>query len=258
MTQKTPTYGAAILAGGPPDRLAQKMDVPHKALIPLDGGTVIDYVVDAVRGVSDLEKVIVVAHREGAFGHLDVDVPVVETTGNSFVETIETAAEALPDVDRLILCTCDVPMLEPQAVAHFIKSCTNSPEADVAWAIVEEKTVRAKFPHASRTFVKLTEARFTGGALAMMTRGFLSHNFQYLRDAYARRKNIFALGNLLGWRFVVKLLLRRLSLVRVLQRAEQLLDCQVLAVISPYASVAFDIDGVKDLAAVREWAQTRD
>ncbi|MFP3904412.1 MAG: hypothetical protein ACLFWB_09255, partial [Armatimonadota bacterium] len=104
----------------------------------------------------------------------------------------------------------------------------------------------------------LKEARFTGGALAMMTRDFLSHNFQYLREAYARRKNLFALGNLLGWRFVVKLLLKRLSLVRVLQRAEELLKCQVLAVISPYASVAFDIDRVQDLATVREWAQTKD
>jgi molybdopterin-guanine dinucleotide biosynthesis protein A len=255
MTETEPTFGAAILAGGGPDSLARKLDVPHKALIPLNGARVIDYVMDTFEQIPEFERVIVVAHRDGALEHLDDDWDVVETTGDSFVETIESAAEAMPEVDRMIVCTCDVPMIEPDAVRHFISSCRNSPNADLVWAIIEQGTLKDEFPEARRTFAKLKEARFTGGGLAMMSRSFIRNNYEQLKAAYARRKNIFALGNLLGWRFVVTLLLGRLSLVRVLNRAEELLGCQVVAVISPYASVAYDVDGVKHLAVARQWAR---
>lgn len=257
MTDTQYTYGAAILAGGEPDRLARRLEVPHKALIPLNGGRVIDYVMEALTQVPELERVIIVAHRDGALGHLDTGMTVVETEGDGFVETIESAADALPGMDRLILCTCDVPMIQPEAVSHFISSCENSPGADLAWAIVEQSTFEEQFPESQRTFVNLKEARFTGGGLTMMSKPFIANNYQLLKDAYARRKNIFALGNLLGWRFVVTLLLGRLSLVRVLTRVEELLGCEAVAVISPYASIAYDLDDVKHLAIAREWAQRR-
>lgn len=255
MTETQSTYGAAILAGGGPDKLAGKRGVPHKALIPLNGKRIIDYVLQAFERVRNLERTIVVAQADGALGHLNTETEVVETEGDSFVETIETGAEAMPEVDRLIVCTCDVPMIEPEAVSHFINSCGNSPRADVAWAIIKENTFEEQFPGARRTFANLKEAKFTGGGLAMMSKTFIANNYERLKDAYARRKNIFALANLLGWRFVVTLLLGRLSLVSVLKRAEELLGCHAVAVISPYPSVAYDVDSLEHLATAREWAQ---
>ncbi len=258
MSENTkPSFAAAIVAGGGPDKLARQLKVPHKALIELGGKPQIDYVIEALRQCPELDKVIIVAHEAGAAPHLDTDLPIVRPQGESFVDAIEAAAEALSEFDHLVICTCDAPMLTAEAVSHFVQVCRNRPSADLAYSVVKASVVRAALPDTRRTTVKLVEEDFTGGCLGALTRRFVDHNMSNIRRFFAARKRKIELGSLLGWRFVVKLLLRRLSLVAVIRRAEELLGCEVLVVISPHPGIAFDIDKPGDLEVARQWAAGR-
>jgi molybdopterin-guanine dinucleotide biosynthesis protein A len=252
-----PRFGAAILASGGADKLAHGLGVPHKALIQLEGRALIDYVIAALKGCPELDRIVIVAHDDGAGPHLHTDVEVVRPQGGGFIEAIEAAGKALDDCDYLLLCTCDVPMLTPDAVSHFVQACRNRPGADFAYSVVKAPVVRAAFPASRRTVVNLVEGGFTSGCLGAMTGHFLDDNMDRIREFFGARKSKIALARLLGWRFLGKLLVRRLSLVGVIRRAEELLGCEVLPVISPHASVAFDIDKMSDLQIARQWAASR-
>ena len=252
-----PRFGAAVLASGAADRLAQSVGVPHKALIEIAGRAMIDYVIEALQGCAELDKLVVVASDDGAAEHLQSDLTIVKPEGSSILDTIETAAEALSDSDYLILCTCDAPMLTPEAVSHFIKTCRNRPGADFAHSVVKAPVVRAALPDVRRTVVHLVEGGFVSGCMSAMTQSFVDNNMDRIRQFFGVRKSKIALAHLLGWRFLGRLLLKRLSLVGVVSRAEELLGCEVLPVISPYASVAFDVDKMSDLQIARQWAANR-
>ncbi len=252
-----PTFAAAILASGGADKLARKLKVPHKALIELGGKPQIDYVIKAVRQCPELDEVIIVAHESGAAPHLDTDLPIVRPQGESFADAVEAAGEALREFDYLVICTCDAPMLTPEAVSHFVQACRNRPSADLAYSVVKASVVRAELPNTKRTTVNLVEEAFISGCLSAMSRHFLEHNLEQVRVFFAARKSKIALGSLLGWRFVVKLLLKRLSLVATVRRTEEILGCEALLVISPHPGVAFDIDKVSDLRLARQWLADR-
>jgi len=247
-------FGAAILANGAPDSLAGEVGAPHKALIDVGGRAMIDYVIEALQACEEIDRLIIVAHETGAAPHLQTDVPVIRPQGQGFDDAIVAAAEELSDCDYVLTCTCDAPMLTEAAIRHFVTSCRNSPGADLAYGIVKGSVVQAAYPRTVRTTVDLVEGRFVSGCFGAMTRRFLDNNMDRLRAAFAARKSKIALGRLLGWRFVGKLLLRRLSLVSIVRRAEQLLGCEAVVVISPHAEIAFDVDKLDDLELARQWA----
>ena len=247
-------FGAAVLANGPPDALASGLGVAHKALIDVGGRPMIDYVLDPLVACAEIERVVIVAHPSGAAPHLQTDLPIIQPRECGFDDAIVAAAEALADCDYILTCTCDVPMLTTAAIEHFVASCRNSPGADLAYGIVKGAVVRAAYPGTRRISVNLVEGSFMSGCFGAMTRRFMHNNMDRLRAAFAARKSKIALGRLLGWAFVGKLLLRRLSLVSIVRRAEELLGCEALVVISPHPEIAFDVDKPDDLELARQWA----
>lgn len=255
--ERVATFGAAVLASGGPDKLAKKLGVPHKALIELAGKPMIEYVTDALVECPELERVVVVAHEAGAAPHLKTDLAVVQPQGESYMDAIAAAADALSDMDYVLICTCDVPMLTAEAAGHFVQSCRSCPSADLAYSIVKASVAQSGSPEMQRTVVKLVEASFVSGCMAAMTRRFVDENIERLGEVFAQRKSKIGLGRLLGWPFVGKLLLKKLSLVAVVKRAEELLGCEVLVVISPHPCVGFDVDKVSDVVIARRWAVSR-
>lgn len=250
-------FGAAILASGGPDKLAKELGGPHKALIELAGKPMIEYVIDALAECPELDRIVVVAHESGIGSHWQTDLPLVYPQGDSYMDAVEAAKDALSDMDCMLICTCDAPMLTPEAVSHFVQSCRSRPSADLAYSVVKASVVQSRFPEMRRTVVKLVEESFMSGCLAAMTRRFLDEHIERLGEVFAQRKNIIRLGRLLGWSFVGKLLLQKLSLVAAVRRAEEILGCEVLVAISPHASVAFDVDKTSDLEIARRWAASR-
>ncbi len=251
------TFAAVILASGGADKLATKVGAPHKATIDLNGTPMINFVADALTQCPELDKVVVVAHPSGALPHLRLDIPVVTPDGDTFVDAIQAGADACSECDYILICTCDAPMLTAEAVSHFVQTCHNSPGADLAFAIVKASVAKQDFPEMKRTTIKLVEGEFSSGCLGAMTRRFIDNNMDRLREVFELRKSKIALGNLLGWQFVVKLILRKLSLVSIVKRAEHIIGCQALVVISPFAGVAFDVDKQSDLQIAQQWAANR-
>jgi hypothetical protein len=74
-----------------------------------------------------------------------------------------------------------------------------------------------------------------------------------LTEAFAARKHPLRLCTMLGWGFLLRLVVGRLSLDQVVDRAERLLGVKVRVVETPYPEVGFDVDKVTHLTSVEQW-----
>jgi hypothetical protein len=164
--------------------------------------------------------------------------------GASLVDTLMNGVRALrPDETRLLVVTADIPFLTPDAVADFLRQAAAAPRAQFHYPIVEAGRCEARFPEMRRTTLRIAEGRFTGGNLALLDPGFLRAHEATLRAAYARRKSVVGLANLLGPALLVRLigsrLLPGLLAIRHLEAAvsRALGGATARAVISPFPEV---------------------
>jgi molybdopterin-guanine dinucleotide biosynthesis protein A len=246
---------ALILAGGKnkPDMAAACGGIENRALVPLNGRPMLDFVVDAVRAGF--------AQREGGGRILvagDVPTPagcVAVAGGASLVDTLLNGAAALnPDETRLLVVTADIPFLTPEAVSDLLERATALPTTpQFVYPIVEAAVCRKRFPEMRRTTLRIAEGDFTGGNLALLDPGFLRQNEAVLRNGYAQRKSVTGLARILGVSFLFRLLLSRLFpgvlTIPLLEAAvgRALGGATARAVITPFAEIGTDVDRPEDI-----------
>jgi len=90
-----------------------------------------------------------------------------------------------------------------------------------------------------------------------MSRRFMDEHGATIERTFARRKNKLTMLCMFGWGFVGRLMLGRLSIAGLEQRASELLGCTVRAVRSNYADLAFDVDDADDLELARRYLSRR-
>lgn len=131
---------AIVMAGGRTDRLP----LPYKADLLLHGRAMVDYVVAALQAVTEIGGVRV--HR----GSHDDLVP-------NLLEALEAVAD---DGRYVLVVSCDIPFLTPEAVQDFLSRCDGT--ADVYYPIVSRAACERQFPGVRRTYARLREGTFTG------------------------------------------------------------------------------------------------
>jgi GTP:adenosylcobinamide-phosphate guanylyltransferase len=250
---------ALILAGG---RLGADLETvaegaTNRALIPLAGRPMLEYVLDAVRaGMADFGGGRVLVAGDGVLVPAGcVSVP----GGESMVDTLLNGAAALgPYETRMLVVTADAPFLTGAAVGDFLaRAAALGPGVQFAYAIVEAARCRARFPEMKRTTLRVAEGEYTGGCLALLDPGFLLAKENVLRAAYANRKSVPALARMLGPSLIGRLLLSRAFPgalpIPVLERAVGRLlgGAEARAVVSPHPEVGADVDKAEDVRIAR-------
>jgi GTP:adenosylcobinamide-phosphate guanylyltransferase len=245
--------GAIVMANGDACKLASGLGVPHKALLEFEGISMIQRVLNALAGCPELDPVVVSCRPEGPIAqHLDGLATLAQPADPTFLGGIAEGFALMPQRDRALLVTCDMPLLSPQAVCHFVQEAAYHPEADVVYGMVDINLTRRQYPESKRTSIRLREGSYTASGLSVVSRRFIEHCGPLLMNAFKARKNKVAMASLLGYGFLVRFALGMLSLQEVVARAEQLLQGQVAAVAIPYADCGFDVDSAKDLVAARQ------
>jgi len=250
---------ALILAGGKSSAAFAHAagGVTNRALVPLAGRPMLDYVVEAVGGgLRDGGRVLVATT-------LDTPVPagcVRVVSGASLVDTLLAGVRALEgDETRLLVATADIPFLTGASVADFLERARET-GAGFAWPIVPADVCAAKFPGMRRTTLRLREGTFTGGNLALLDPAFLREREAVLREAYARRKSVVGLARLLGAPLLLRLAASRLipgllSIAHAEAAVGRVLGVRTRAVVSAFAELGADVDKPEDLDAARRWAE---
>lgn len=260
MSQDEGRITAAILAGGGPDDIvAEAAGVPCKALVPIEGRALIEYVMDALRAAETVGEIIAVEGParplSGERGR-DLGVPIVTAEGNRLIDTFTAAAKAPTEGERVLIATADLPLLTAKAVDGFVRSCQES-HSGLSYPIVQAEAFDEAFPGRGKTVVPLREGRFTGGNLAIVTRRFVLEGGPAIARTFDRRKSAVRLAWMFGFTFLAKLLTGRLTIRDLERRGGELVGTTVAAVSVPWAEIGFDVDHAEDLELAGRFLRER-
>ncbi|HAA64453.1 MAG TPA: molybdopterin-guanine dinucleotide biosynthesis protein A, partial [Thermoanaerobacter sp.] len=105
---------AIILAGS-----TKEDKLPDKAFIEIKGKYMISYVIEALRGCDKIDKIAVVGDPEKLKKVVGIDV-IIEQADN-IMDNVLKGVELFKNDKRVLILTCDIPMLTKEAVCDFIE-----------------------------------------------------------------------------------------------------------------------------------------
>lgn len=248
----TPSVTGVVLAGGAPQGdLAEAAGVAHRALVPIEGETMLARVVRALQESEWVEPLYVVSSVEPPAGC----IPLPDQ--GDFVENVLQAATAAPEHRYLLYATVDIPLLTAAAVRDFVSRGLES-GADLCYPIIPLELCRQRFPHMPRTALSLREGTFTGGNLLLVRAGVVRRQAALLRRAFRARKSVWGMAQILGAGIILRVVLARLVSPRLLSvehikaRVQQLMGATAQEIITPYAEIGVDVDRVEHLKGLQE------
>ena len=241
---------AVIMAGAPAGELSPGDESISRAMILLGDKTMIQWVVDALSGSPSVGRIV-------AVGNVAADgLDEVVSPGDSLVGNLKLGLGAVDPSESVLVVSCDIPMLTPEAVEDFVSRAVRM-DADLAYPVVLKDACERQHPGLKRTYLKTGDGTFTGGNLMLVKPVFFERNWAAIEEAYAARKQIGKLARNIGlWvllHVIVGQALPSVLRISALERAvSRMLGGKVAAVVSEYPEIGEDVDKPADLAAVRK------
>jgi GTP:adenosylcobinamide-phosphate guanylyltransferase len=247
---------AVVLAGG--DGAVIDPSCRFKGLLPVAGRPMVEWVVEALNAAETVDEVaVVVPSAEGLDAWAD-RAPKIVVSDSSFVDNIIAGVGAFRSDRPVLLATGDIPALTPEAVDDFVRRSLET-GAHVTYPIIREADLATEFPGSKRTFVRIAEGRVTGGNLMLIDPTFVERNRGVGDRIFATRKNPIAMARVIGFRFVVRLVLGRLTVEEVEKKLGQIIGGRGAAVFTNHASIGADVDKPIDVVVAERvlYARTK-
>lgn len=236
-----------ITAGGvcsPDDPLFELTGVEKKALIPLAGRPMISWVVDAVWRSGLVDNIAIVGLESGGVDFGDAPVYFTDAVGDlvsNVLAGLDRLREVNPAVKKILLASSDVPLITPDIVRGFVDEC-GSQEFDAYYAIIEEKTMEARFPGSNRMFVPFKGGRYAGGDVLLLDVAAVNANQELVRSLTGSRKNYWHQAQMIGWAFILRFIFRTMTVYEAVQRAGQRANLNAQVVDTRFAELGMDLD----------------
>lgn len=242
---------ALVLAGSPNDGpLRLCSPASYEALIPIRGKLMVEYVVDALRQCDRVDRIVIVGPREELAGHFNEDGrEVLVEKGRGLTENVLLGLKHLPGARRVLLLTSDIPLITKKAIDNFIDLCGGA-EADLYYPIVPREVVERRFTASRRTYVKLKEGVYTGGNIFLLNPNVVEECMPRGQKLVDARKNPLQMCRLVGFIFLIKFLMKNITLDEAQRTVSRLLGLKGRVVISQYPEVGVDVDKPSDLELV--------
>jgi len=239
----------AVILGGQGEVLEGKLQ--NKSLLKIHDKAMIRYVIDALQETQCIDEILVIGDVEGLKKlALDPSVRLMQSS-SSLIENIQRGIAAFPG-ERILISTSDIPMITKDALNDFVMQSMDL-EADLCYSIVEKETLKARYPEAKRTFVKLADGVFTGGNLFFVDTGKIDRYMAIGRKMLLHRKNPLRMCSLLGLKCLMKLIFGKLSIEDIEKRVEKQMKIRGKAIISTYPEVGNDIDKPEDILMAEKY-----
>ena len=242
---------ALVIAGGSSDKLQKGSAVAKEALIPIGNKVMVEYVMDALECTPGIDKIAVVGPDElqSIFAHKER--LIIAKEGESAIDSVINGLELLKPQDRLLILTADIPLITQAAISGFLELCQD-PSIDLYYPIVPKEANDAKYPGIKRTYVTLKDGIYTGGNAFLVNPNIIYDRIETGKRLVKLRKSPLALSSLIGWKFILKLLTKRLTIKEIEEKFSNLLDLKGKAIISPYPEIGIDVDKLSDLQFVND------
>lgn len=245
---------AVLLAGG-----TAAWSGEPKALLMVEGVPIILRVVNELRALPLISQIAVVGSDPVLSILPDFTKPCIKVQAESdlWINTQLGIKAVKPEPnDYLLLCAADIPFVTVESLQRFLNEALEA-GADLTYLAVPLSAFQRIFgvEKFHRTSAKLREGILTGGNLLLLRARALPNIAAFADRAIRSRKSLWQLGQIAGWRLLLKWLLSLLPVVgdaflisvsELEKRGEELLGCRCKAIIADLPELAFDVDKLED------------
>lgn len=248
-----------IAAGGragPEDSLYPYTLGGRKALIPMNGKTMLELVAAAFAGSRHVDGLIVAGLAEAEVAGLALpSLLAVLPDHHSLVANVKAGLQWRLDQGRegseILLSTADIPLITPAIVDAFVAQCRPFDHL-VYYNLVTKQTMEARFPGSRRTFVRLRDAEVAGGDVLLVQAAITESDENLWAALTGARKHAWQLARLAGPLTLLRLLTRRLTVAQVERVASRVAGAPIRILLSPYPELAMDADKATQVELLRQ------
>jgi len=240
---------ALVLAGTRPggDPLAGVEGKPHKALIEIQGRTLLERVVTALRDAG-MDR-IGVSCNDGPVAELarSLGCEVMRTgAGPSESASIAFAAFGAP----LLITTADHALLRPEWVRELIEG--TPADADLGVALAKQEDIEIAMPGSKRTYLRFADGSWSGCNLFYLRTPRSEAALATWRSVEKDRKRPWRLVGRLGLATLASYALGRLGLDAGIARLGHRIGIEARLVRASDGLAAVDVDTLQDLQNIRD------
>ncbi len=215
-----------------------------KALLKMNGRTMLECVVKALQSAQQVDDIILVGlgdDRGQRFQRPVIHLPDQGSLVGNVLIGVDWIKEYKPDAKMILISSSDIPLLTGEMVDAYIEAC-HPFEHGVYYNFVTKKTMEARFPCSGRTFTRLKEVIVTGGDINLIQPTFPAGNRKLWEALAAGRKQAWKFALTVGPSVLFKLLTNRLSLADIEKLIQRFTNHSAKIILSPYAELAMDCD----------------
>lgn len=235
---------AMVLAGSRNiGKLQAVSDQEYEALIPVANRPMFTYVLDALRQSEVIERIVVVGPK-ALKSYLKSDEELVESA-ESLSQNIQRGINKLEEQRKVLIVTSDIPFIHKEAIEDFLKRCQGL-DGDLFYPVVSRQANEKSFQGVERTYVQLKDGVFTGGNITLVSPKVIKRSEALINKTVSMRKKPWQLSRMLGFLFIIKFLLHKLTISEIEERVHDILGVKGVAVVSPYPEIGVDVDKPSD------------
>ena len=192
-----------VVAGGTPgpdDPLYEYTQGKPKALLDMEGRTMLERVLDALQTAEGIERIVVVGLGSDMgmqfLEPVDQHLPDHGGMVPNVLAGLDWLRQDKPDIEEVLFCSSDIPTITGPVVDEFMKRCRPF-DKGIYYILVTKEAMEARFPDSKRTYVKLKGVEIAGGDMAIASVE-LADSHQELWQALSNaRKHAWQLARLL-------------------------------------------------------------
>jgi len=244
---------AIVTAGGIPDEKDLLYPLTRggpKALLPIGGKPMIQWVLDALSDAKCIERVVVVGLSEESGLSCTKPLSFLPNQGSMLANIFAGAQKILtdnPSAGVLFSISSDIPALTAGMV-DWMAGEVGAGEFDVYYNFITRDAMESRFPGSKRTYTRFKDIEVCGGDLTAFRSAMLTTDDGVWQELINSRKNVLKQAAVIGYGTLLLLLLRQLTIEDAVARVSKRLELRARAVRCPYPEIGMDVDKPAQLA----------
>lgn len=246
-----------VVAGGvpePEDPLYVYSQGKPKALIDMEGRTMLERVMDALQTAESVDRIVVVGlgHDMGLqfLRPADKHLPDQGSMVGNVMVGLEWLRRTDPAVDVVLFCTSDIPTITGPIVDEFVDRCRPF-DHGVYYILVTREAMEERFPRSKRTYVNFPDGEAAGGDMAIAHAEIADAHEELWIALTDARKHAWRLARIVGFGTLLRYLFNRLGYRKIEETAERIINQPVRIVLDPPAELAMDADKPQQVELLR-------
>ncbi|MFN3309908.1 MAG: NTP transferase domain-containing protein, partial [Anaerolineales bacterium] len=238
---------AIVTAGGIPqagEPLYPLSKGRAKALLPIAGKPMIQWVLEALESAEQISQVVVVGAllpEEMRTSKVQATIPNQGDMLSNILAGMKKVLELEPKAHHVVLVSSDIPAITGKIVDWLVQTTMQTDE-DVYYTVIERRVMEAKYPQSRRSYTRLKDIEVCGGDMNVVRATLAAQNQEMWKKIIAARKNVFKQAALIGFDTLILLLLRQITLDKAVRTVAARMKISGRAILCPYAELGMDID----------------